>query len=232
MFYGIGVGPGDSELLTIKAKNIIEKCDVIFAPKTSVDSDCVALKIAMPYILDNKQIVTPIFPMTYDIDELEKAWDIAAAEIVDLLKIGKTVAFLTLGDPMVYSTYIFMLKRISIAGYTTETIPAVTSFCAAASRISRPLAMANEKIAIIPSAYECEDLENILNTFENIVLMKVSKNYDSLVGMLKKNGLLKYSVLISRCGLPEENIEYNLENLVGTKINYLSMIIVNKNSEV
>ncbi len=232
MFYGIGVGPGDSELLTIKAKKIIEKCDVIFAPKTSVDSDCVALNIASPYITANKQIVTPIFPMTYDVDELERAWDIAATEIVELLKQGKIVAFLTLGDPMVYSTYIFMLKRISIAGYKTETVPAVTSFCAAASRISRPLAMANEKIAIIPSAYECEDLENILNTFENIVLMKVSKNYDSLVGLLKKNNLLKFSVLISRCGLPDENIEYNLENLVGTKVNYLSMIIVNKNLEV
>jgi len=232
MFYGIGVGPGDSELLTIKAKNIIEKCDVIFAPKTSVDSDCVALNIASPYILDNKQIETPIFPMTYDVNVLEKAWDVAANEIVDWLKKGKIVAFLTLGDPMVYSTYIFMLKRISQSGYATETVPAVTSFCAAASRISRPLAMANEKIAIIPSAYECEDLENILNTFENIVLMKVSKNYDSLVGLLEKNNLLKFSVLISRCGLPEENIEYNLENLVGTKINYLSMIIVNKNSEV
>jgi len=223
MFYGIGVGPGDSELLTIKAKNIIEQCDVIFAPKTSIDSDCVALNIASPYIAENKQIVTPIFPMTYDVGELEKAWDNAASEIIELL---------TLGDPMVYSTYIFMLKRISKKGFKTETVPAVTSFCAAASRISKPLAMANEKIAIIPSAYECEDLENVLNIFENIVLMKVSKNYDSLVGLLEKNNLLKFSVLISRCGMLDENIEYNLENLVGTKINYLSMIIVNKNLEV
>ena len=227
-FYGIGVGPGDPELLTIKAKRLLEECDVIVAPKTGMEKKSVALDIAKSLIGNDKEVQELLFPMTYDESELEKHWDAAGDQVAAMLDDGKIVVFLTLGDPMVYSTYIYILKRIEIKGYDTATVPGITSFCAAASRISTPLTEGNETMAVIPSAYECETLEDILTTFDNVVLMKVSRNFDQLVEKLEKLGLLKSSVLVCRCGMEDEQIEYDLQKMVGQKVNYLSMILVKR----
>jgi precorrin-2/cobalt-factor-2 C20-methyltransferase len=227
-FYGIGAGPGDPELVTLKAKRLLDECQVIIAPVTAVEKQSVALNIVKPLLQEDKTIDTLVFPMTYDEEELSRHWDEAAQHIFTLLDEGKNVVFLTLGDPMVYSTYMYILKRVKDKGYFAETVPGITSFCAASSRTGLPLAEGSETIAIIPSAYECDNLDEILDKFDNIVLMKISKNFDKLVDILGQHGLKKNAVLVSRCGLDEEMIEYDLDRLIGQKVNYLSMIIVKK----
>ncbi|MBZ4645481.1 MAG: precorrin-2/cobalt-factor-2 C20-methyltransferase [Petroclostridium sp.] len=230
-FYGIGVGPGDAELVTLKAKRLLDECEIIVAPKTAMEKQSVALNIVKPLLADHKKIIELIFPMTYDESELSKHWDDAAKQICSMLDKNLNVVFLTLGDPMVYSTYIYIFRRIKDKGYEAETVPGITSFCAAASRIDVPLAEGKETVAIIPSAYECENLDKILVDFDNIVLMKVSRNYEQLVEVLERHRLKEKSVLVSRCGLDEEIIEYDLDKFIGQKVNYLSMIIVKKSMQ-
>ncbi|MGE4283634.1 MAG: precorrin-2 C(20)-methyltransferase [Clostridia bacterium] len=227
-FHGIGVGPGDFELVTLKAKRLLDECEIIIAPVTAAEKQSVALSIVKPLLNEDKEIITLVFPMTYDEDELNRHWDKAAEQICALLDEEKDIVFLTLGDPMVYSTYMYILKRVKDRDYITETVPGITSFCAASSRLGLPLAEGKETIAIIPSAYECENLDEILDSFDNIVLMKISKNYDKLVDILGQHGLKENAVLVSRCGLDGEVIEYELGRMVGEKVNYLSMIIVKK----
>lgn len=229
-FYGIGVGPGDPDLLTIKAKNILEEIDIIVAPETKDGKGSIALNIARPYLKEDIEIVEKNFPMTYKQDILDKSHDEVASYIKGLIDKNKKVAFLTLGDPMVYSTYIYLLKRLKDKEIDIETIPGITSFCGVASKVGVPIAETGENIAIIPSVYSIdnEDIEDIVNKFDNIVFMKASGNIDSLIDLLEKSGHKRNSVFVSRLGLDEEVIEYDIEKRKGIKNNYLSTIIAKR----
>ena len=133
-FYGIGVGPGDPELLTVKAIKAIEAADVLIAPKTEKKEGSVALEIARPYLKDDIEIVYQVFPMVKDFAEDTGAWEANKAEILALLNAGKNVAFLTLGDPMFYSTYIYVFRlleqaselplHLQLFGILQRTVPA------------------------------------------------------------------------------------------------------------
>ncbi len=229
-FYGIGVGPGDPELLTIKAVKILEKIDVIVAPETKSGKGSIALNIAKPYLRDDIEVAELKFPMTYEEDILNKAHDDATNYIKDLVNQGKNVAFLTLGDPMVYSTYIYLYKRLDKGEIEIETIPGITSFCAIASKVGIPLAETGENIAIIPSVYsiEGEKTKEIIDRFDNIVFMKASGNIDPLIELLDESGHGKDSVFVSRLGLDGEVIEYDINKRKGIKNNYLSTLIAKR----
>ena len=107
-FYGIGVGPGDPELLTMKAVNTIRKVDVLIAPKTEKKDGSVAYNIAKPYLRDDVEIVYQVFPMVKHFEESTEAWEANMKEILGFLEAGKNVGFLTLGDAMFFSTYIYV----------------------------------------------------------------------------------------------------------------------------
>ena len=116
-FYGIGVGPGDPELLTVKAIKAIEAADVLIAPKTEKKEGSVALEIARPYLKKDIEIVYQVFPMVKDFAEDTGAWEANKEEILALLRAGKNVAFLTLGDPMFFSTYIYVFRLLEHEDY-------------------------------------------------------------------------------------------------------------------
>lgn len=227
--YGVGIGPGDPELLTIKARRILGEVDVIAVPKTAAEKASRALAIAGDAIGDEKEIVEFLFPMSHDVEALSKSWEVASGQIRKRLDEGQNVAFITLGDPTVYSTYMYIHKKLECEGYATEIIPGITSFCASAARAGLSLGENSEAIAIIPSAYECENLENVLKSFENIVFMKVPKNLAGLAAALECENLLDKSVLITNCGMENEYIGYDWHSLKDDKISYFSTIIVKKN---
>ena len=133
ILYGVGVGPGDPELLTAKAIRLLRECDAIAAPK-SADGRQTALDIASPYIGQDKTILLFDMPMTHDKQVRNASHDAAADALCALLDEGKTVVFLTLGDPTVYSTYWYVHRRVAARGYAAELVPGVPSFCAAAAR--------------------------------------------------------------------------------------------------
>lgn len=227
-FFGLGVGPGDPELVTIKAVNILKKADVVIAPETATGKGSVAYDIVRDYIEDENKVRFQVFPMTYDTKILDESWEKNMKEIMELLHDGKNVAFITLGDPMVYSTYGYVMKRIEGQGIEVQTIPGITSFCAAASRLGIPLSEANETIAIIPAAYKCERFDEILNVADNIVLMKPSRGFKNTVEKLEEHDLVEDTVLISKCGHVDEKIAYDISSLKNEKIDYLSMLIAKK----
>ena len=228
IFYGIGVGPGDPELLTVKAINAIKKVDVLIAPKTEKKDDSVALSIAKPYLKSNIEIVYQVFPMVKDFAESPEVFIANKDEILNLLRAGKNVAFLTLGDPMFYSTYIYIFRLLENEDVTIETIPGVPAFLAIASRVGKPLAFGNDIMTIIPATADINRIDEILDKADTTVLMKVYKNFNDIVDTLENHDMAWQAVLVSRCGLPDEKIVSNISDYKNEKLNYLSTIITRK----
>ncbi|MCR4436325.1 MAG: precorrin-2 C(20)-methyltransferase [Clostridiales bacterium] len=227
--YGIGVGPGDPELVTLKAKRILEGIDYIAIPKTSPGKGSKALSIVEGLLGGKKEIIELVFPMSFDEKVLEEGWGEAVAGVREKLDAGKNVAFITLGDPTVYSTYIYIHKTLKAEGYDIEIIPGVTSFCASAARVGISLGENKEGIAVIPSAYDCENLDSILDSFDNIVLMKVASSLPRLKDILKEKGLMDKAVLVSKCGFEDEVIEFDMEEASKSRHSYFSTMIIKKN---
>jgi len=173
VLYGVGVGPGDPELLTLKAVKAIEKADVIIAPKTEKKEDSVALAIAKPYLKKDVKVIKLVFPMVFDQNELTDAWISNKDIILELLQAGKTVAFLTLGDPMFYSTFIYVYKLLEKSGHSIEIIPGITAFCAIGSKLGYPLAEGEEVLSIIPATASEEKIEQAMANADNVVLRKL-----------------------------------------------------------
>ena len=227
-FYGIGVGPGDPELLTVKAIRAIKETDVIIAPKTEKKEGSVALEIAKPYLKPDIEIVYQVFPMVKDFAESPEIFIANKNEILAHLNEGKNVSFLTIGDPMFYSTYIYVFKLLSEDKINIETIPGVPAFLAIASRIGRPLAFGNDILSIIPATADNNEINNALNISNTSVLMKVYKNFDEIVNTLEEHNMSSQAMLVSRCGLPDEKIISDIIEHKYEHLNYLSTIITRK----
>ena len=160
--YGIGVGPGDSELMTVKAARIVGEADVIITPKTEKKDGSVALNIAKPYIQEHTEIVPVVFPMVLDDATQQEGWEEAKRVIVSYLEQGKNVVFLTLGDPMFYSTYMYVYRLIENTGFEIETIPGITAFCAIGSHLGYPIVEKEEVLAIVPATAPKEKIDAVM----------------------------------------------------------------------
>ncbi|MCM2359845.1 MAG: precorrin-2 C(20)-methyltransferase [Geobacteraceae bacterium] len=229
--YAIGVGPGDPELLTRKAERILREVPVICAPTANPADSSYALSIVEPLLdRDRQEVIVQVFPMRKDQEGLAEFWEEAAAEVVERVRGGKDVAFITIGDPFLYSTFLY-LYRIFREGYPdipVEVVPGISSINAAAVAAGVPLGMASERIAIIPAAFEDGSLKRTLEEFDTVVLMKVSRVFDGIYGLLQELGLENKAVYVSRVGSPEEEVVFDLASLVGQKLDYLSLLIVKK----
>lgn len=221
MLYGVGVGPGDPELLTVKAANILRAADVVAAPRTEGGGQA-ALDIAAPYI-QGKPVLYCAAPMSRDRSAALASYREAAREICSLLDRGKTVAFLTLGDPTVYSTYMNVHRMVREAGYEAALIPGVPSFCAAAARLGISLCEGSERLLIVPAGYP--GLEESLDVDANKVLMKAGRSLPALRDLLEKRGELENASLAANCGMDGEVILPRLADLTGPT-GYFSLVVV------
>lgn len=229
--YGLGLGPGDPRLVTLKAKEILERADTVFVPKSSEDANSWARGIVEAVTTSTKNFVELTFPMTKDQALLNKYWRQAAERIAKEVNLGREVAFVTIGDPLIYSTYIYLLKVLEnkFPAIEVETVPGISAFNAAAAILKLPLVEADEKLAVIPMAPDLENLRKIFQDFDTVVLMKVGSKLGQITALLKELGLLKQAVLVSRVGHPDEKIVKNLGSLRDKTCGYLSVIIVRKN---
>lgn len=228
VFFGVGVGPGDPELLTVKAINAIQNSNVIIAPKTEKKDGSVALSIAKSYIRPETQIVYQTFPMVLDFEKFPNIFEKNKTEILNFLTSGMNVAFLTLGDPMFYSTYVYIFRLLKDSGIKIETIPGIPSFLAISSYIGKPLSFGDELLTVIPATADYKIIKNALKFSDTTVLMKVYKNFNEIVDILKEENMLEESVLVSRCGLNDEKIINDIENHQSENINYLSTILTRR----
>lgn len=227
--YGIGVGPGDSELMTVKAARLVGEADVIITPKTEKKDGSVALNIAKPYIQEHTEIVPVVFPMVFHAETLSDAWIEAKNTIVSFLEAGKNVVFLTLGDPMFYSTYMYVYRLIENTGYEIETVPGVPAFCAIGSHLGYPIVEKEEVLAIVPATAPKEKIDAVMAVADDAVIMKVYKNFDEVQDVLKKHDMADDAVMISRVGLPDEEVFRGLDKVpADTKLNYLSTILAKR----
>lgn len=217
--YGVGVGPGDSELLTLKAVKIIEKCEVIVAPSSMAGGKSIALDTAKQYIKEDSEIIVKHFPMGGKEQEhkIYEAFDTIQKKIQQ----GKNVAFLTIGDPFVYSTYIYLLKYIEKNGYETETVPGITSFCACASAANEPLVIGDEPLLIIPG-----NRLDAIKDEKNVVIMKVYKKEEEIINYLEEKAFTY--VCVRRAGREGQKITRDKEEIINEK-EYMSIIIAHRN---
>lgn len=228
IFYGVGVGPGDPELLTLKAVRVIQEADVIIAPTTEKKTDSTALSIARPFLSERVEILKLIFPMVYDDERLSEAWESNKDSILELLKAGKKVVFLTLGDPMFYSTYIYVYRLLEGCGYPIETVPGITAFCAIGSKFGVPLAEGDDVLSVIPATASPETVEKVLAISDRLVLMKVYKNFPEIVEKLEKYDLAEKAMMISNCGMSDEKVIHDLRQSGNEKVSYFSTILTRK----
>lgn len=223
--YGIGVGPGDPELLTLKAKRCIAESDVIILPAAEKES-CHAYRIAESVCpgIEKKELVCLPFPMTKDEKKLEKAHESIYGTIREYLTAGRTVAFLTIGDPAVYSTYSYIHKRAKEDGICAQMVSGVPSFCAAAGRLGISLADNREEIHIIPASYDIRETMQLSGTR---VYMKSGKNLEELLVALKEQAKERnISVAcVENCGMDTERITCELEK-ISAESGYLTIVIV------
>ena len=206
--YGIGVGPGDTELLTLKAARILKTVPVVFTPKSSKEKESIALSIVKPILKERNDykrlmLVTPIFPMIEDKEELEKIWTSASEMIAQYLNSGRDVAFITLGDPSVFSTYAYVQKRL-IDDYEIETVPGITSFTACAAARNKALVEQNQILSIVPKIDD--RLEQVLEYSDSIVLMKASRNTSELEKTIEKKEREKEIYSVQNCTRENEKI--------------------------
>ena len=231
IFYGVGVGPGDPELLTVKAINTIKNSDIIIAPKTEKKDDSLALSIAKPYLNENTEVICQTFPMIKNFEDSPSVFEEIKNNILSFLNAGKNVTFLTLGDPMFYSTYVYIFRLLKDMNVKIVTVPGVPSFLAISSYINKPLVYGDDILTVIPATADSKKILDALNCSDVAVLMKVYKNFDAIVDMLKTKDMTEKSVLVSRCGLNDEKIITNIEEHKSEKINYLSTILTRRKKE-
>lgn len=228
--YGIGVGPGDPELITLKAHRILKEADVIFCPEKEAGAGSVAFDIIKELLKDQEtKIVNLVYPMHYRGDKLKQLWEENARLIAEHLGENKTGAFITLGDPAVYSTFMYTLPYMEAHGVRTEIIPGITSFCAVASTAKWPLMTWDEDLLVAPVRKNSgEDLVELLKNHDNVVLMKPSANKEAVLRALQENHLEENFVLVSKSGTGDECVVTDYAELEDYKIPYLSTIIIKR----
>ena len=205
---GIGVGPGDTELLTLKAAKVLKTVPVVFSPKSAKEKESIALSIVRPILKERKDykrlmLVEPIFPMIEDKKELEKIWNSAADMMAQYLDSGRDVAFITLGDPSVYSTYSYVQKRLA-GRYEIETIPGITSFTACAAAKNKALVEQDEVLTVVPKIDD--RLEEIMEYSDSVVLMKASRNTKELESAIESKNRQKEIYSVENCTREDEKI--------------------------
>ena len=228
--YGIGVGPGDPELLTIKAARLLGECRHVFVPKARTAAESVARSIAGGFLAPAAQVHELVFPMTADREELSQRWQSSARRIAAVLQSGEDACFLTLGDPLLYSTYIYLLRaiRAQLPEVGVVTVPGVTAFSAAAALTDFPIGERKERVTVIPTADDLEDLRSALASGGTVILMKIGKRLGEILNLLEEFGLLDRSVFVSHAGMEQQRVETDLRRLrqEGPEAGYLSIILV------
>ena len=221
IFYGVGVGPGDPELLTLKAVRIIEECEVLAVPgRTKEDSVAYGIALAALPQIANKEKICIHMPMTKDENKLQKSHEDGAAQVIRQLEQGKSVAFLTLGDPTIYSTYLYLQKLVQEAGYGTGIVSGVASFLAAGAALNMGLVEKKQQFHVIPSTYEIEDALELPGTK---ILMKAGKKMPLVKDAVARMNADVY--MVENCGMTSERICRGADE-IPEDAGYYSLIIV------
>jgi precorrin-2/cobalt-factor-2 C20-methyltransferase len=227
ILYGIGVGPGEPDLITIKAAKILNQVDIVFAAASTKNKHSLAVNIASAHIPDSTTVKMLRFPMTSDKNETRKAWKAHARTIIAELEKGFDVAFLTLGDSMTYSTYGYILKYVQTLAphLEAQTVPGITSYQAAAARLNTPLVEGEESLMVVSGVEGGKRLRELCGKPENVVFLKAYRNVSDIKAALDESGKYPNCVGVKSCGQSSEEIIKDIGELSLRKPDYWTLII-------
>lgn len=228
--YGLGVGPGDPELITVKAFRVIQESPVIAYPRKRKGSKSYAQRIVDVYIRPGeKDMLGLVFPMTKDQEILDREWNKAVELVYEKLQEGKDVAFVTEGDPLLYSTFIHMMKLMQELHPEIEikTVPGISSFNGSASRLGIALADGDDHVAIIPATDDYDAMKKALEDHDAVVFIKVAKVMDLMIRVLKDLNLFDKASVVTKVTSDEEVI-WSMDELEDAELEYLTLMVVRK----
>lgn len=230
--YGIGVGPGDPDLLTLKAVKVLQRMAVVFTAASSKNDYSLALEIARPHIPADARVHPLAFPMTRDVDAKQAAWGANAAIVGDYLMQGQDAAFLTLGDSLTFSTFGYLLRQIEsrYPEVAVETVPGITSYQASAAALNMPLVEGEESLLVLSGAEGGDRLREQSCKPDNVVFMKAYRNVPSICAALDEAGMLSHAAGVVSCSQPGEELIRDVSALLDREPNYWTLIIAKKPS--
>ncbi len=226
--YGLGVGPGDPELITLKAYRLLDECSVVAYPSPE-DGQSFARSIVEPYLRPNHVEIPIIIPMRSERFPAQDVYDLASQEIAAYLDAGRDVAVLCEGDPFFYGSFMYLFERLS-SRYATQIIPGVSSLMASAAALGRPIAARNDVLSVIPAPLGDEVIARRLEESEAVAFIKVGRHFERICNLIEKAGLTGSAGYLERVSLGNEKI-MALGDVSGTEAPYFSMILIYKGAE-
>ena len=226
--FGIGVGPGDPEWITMKGIRVLQQAQIVAVPQNRQGEPGMAYAIAQQYLRPHQTLLTLNLPFSTDPEVLESGWKVSMNTLLPHLRSGQNVAFLAEGDISFYSTFTHVMRAVKAHEPTIaiETIPGVCSPLAAASALNIPLSLWDEKVAILPALYEVTELDHALDWAEVVVLMKVGSVFRSVWECLDQRGLLDHACLVEWVGWPQQKTWTGWQNLKDYEPPYFSLAII------
>ena len=225
--YVIGVGVGDKSTLTLKAIETLKKIDVLYCPTSKANNESIAFSIAKDFLKEDVVIKNRHFPMVKDFKKMDDIFLNIANDIKTDVLDGKNVGFVTIGDSMIYSTFIYVLEKIK-DDIQIKTISGIPSFVDVASKINFPIAFDDMPFLVVPATVDIKKLEEYIRDFESIVIMKAYKNYETIVNLIKKYNLQNNIVIISNSSRYKEKIIIRDDIFIEKNEEYLTTILINK----
>jgi precorrin-2/cobalt-factor-2 C20-methyltransferase len=226
--YGIGLGPGDPELMTLKAHRLISSAKVIAYPAPDT-GESFARSIAADTIPQGAREIPIVVPMRVDRFPAQEIYDKAAEEIAEVLETGEDVVVLCEGDPFFFGSFMYLFDRLS-EHFPCEVVPGVTSLTACAAQLMRPLTSRNDVLTVIPGPLPDVDIRAKIEEAQAVAIMKVGRHLPRLKALLEDMNLLDQAGYVERASLPEQKV-YRLQDLDTDKAPYFSMILIYKGDE-
>lgn len=228
--HGVGVGPGAPDLLTLRAQRVLREAQVLVLPRGNDHAASMAWKIARPAVgdVEGQERLFLTFPMSKDPARLRPAWDRACAEIGARLERGLRVAFVTEGDPSLYSSFIYLAREAARRWpqVPVEIVPGVSSLGAVPAVAGVPLADGQERVAIVPANYGVDDLAALLAAFDTVVLMKIGSEMPRVLAALERADLVDRAVYVSRATMPDQHVERDLRQVGEHYGDCFAMVVV------
>lgn len=235
----VGCGPGDPDLLTLRAINLIKNADMIFAPTARDGKTSIALTVVKKYIAKSTRTITLTFPMLKDIELLKNHWKQNTEEIVKAVISGKRVVYLTIGDPALYSTWIYIQRELEKRHPDIEVdiVPGITSFFAFAAKAKISLAEGDQTVGIVPACYDLSKVKHAAESCDTLIFLKDGRYFDSVIEMLSRAGFKEDSVIAIAQDLSSEGEVMVMKKLAdlrkskGTTQKYFSVMVAKKRND-
>lgn len=228
--YGIGVGPGDPQLLTLKALNRIQSVPVVAAPYADREKDSIALNTVQAFLSEDTEILKLHFKMVKDQAVRQQYRQKAAEKIAAYLETAQDVAFLSEGDVMLYSTFAYMLRLLA-ERYPIEVVPGISSILASAADTGVPLTINEQRLIVLPATHENMDsMTEIISTYDTVVMVKIHTVIEEISTILNQIGILHNSIVIEKASLQSGKIHREIDAIKNGQLPYMSQLIISPNT--